>query len=174
MLHVNSRIGQLLHADHMATLSALQDVEDLLVRQGARAPDPKQAEVRAVLERLAALGANEMNRHFGFEENHLFPMLAEAGQVGMTMLLISEHRAILPVAEAAAALARAGLAAGAFTPEAWAELHEAGMEFCERELFHIQKEEMGLLAAIAALIRPEVDTALAETFQSLHMAAPAE
>ncbi|HYG87570.1 MAG TPA: hemerythrin domain-containing protein [Azospirillum sp.] len=170
MLHMNSRIGQLLHADHLTTLGTLQGLEELLVRQGAQAPDLKRAEVRDSLEKLVGVVKGEVGRHFGFEENHLFPVLAEAGQVGMTMLLISEHRVILPVAEAAAKLAEEALVAGAFTPEAWAEFREAGMEFCERELFHIQKEEMGLLAAVAALIEPEADAALAETFERLHEA----
>ena len=168
MLHVNSRIGQLLHADHLTTLGTLQELEELLVRQGAHAPDLKRAEVREALESLVAVVKGEVSRHFGFEENHLFPVLAEAGQVGMTMLLISEHRAILPVAETAADLAIEALAAGSFTPEDWAEFRDAGLEFCERELFHIQKEEMGLLAAVAALVGPENDAKLAEIFEGLH------
>jgi len=172
MLHMNSRIGALLHADHLTTLSTLQGLEELLVRQGAQVPDLRRPEVRGALGNLVSVVKGEVGRHFGFEENHLFPVLAEAGQVGMTMLLISEHRAILPVAQAAAALAEEALAAGAFEPQAWVEFRGYGLEFCERELFHIQKEEMGLLAAVAALVSPEDDARLAETFQSLHEAAP--
>lgn len=170
MLHVNSRIGQLLHADHLTTLGTLQELEELLVGQGTKVPDLHRAEVRDALDALISVVQGEVSRHFGFEENHLFPVLAEAGQMGMTMLLISEHRAILPVAQAAAELAGAALAAGAFTPEDWAEFREAGLEFCERELFHIQKEEMGLLAAVAALVGPEQDAKLAEVFEGLHEA----
>lgn len=173
MLHVNSRIGQLLHTDHLTTLGTLQGLEELLVRQGGQAPDLKRAEVRDALGKLVAVVKGEVGRHFGFEENHLFPVLAEAGQVGMTMLLISEHRAILPVAQVAGDLAEEALATGSFTPEAWTEFRENGLEFCERELFHIQKEEMGLLAAIAALVDADTDTKLAETFQSLHDEAAA-
>ncbi|WP_448191049.1 hemerythrin domain-containing protein [Azospirillum sp. sgz301742] len=168
MLHVNSRIGQLLHADHLTTLGTLQELEGLLVRQGLKVPNLKDAEVRGALEALVGVVKDEVSRHFGFEEGHLFPALAEAGQVGMTMMLISEHRAILPVAEVAADLAEGALAAGAFSPEDWAEFREAGLEFCERELFHIQKEEMGLLAAVAALIGPDADAKLAEIFEGLH------
>ncbi|WP_247877975.1 hemerythrin domain-containing protein [Azospirillum sp. TSO22-1] len=170
MLHMNSRIGQLLHADHLTTLGTLQELEELLVGQGATPPDLTKATVRAALETLVAVVKGEVSRHFGFEENHLFPVLADAGQTGMTMLLISEHRAILPVAEVAGALAGAALAAGAFTPEDWAEFRDAGLEFCERELFHIQKEEMGLLAAVAALVGPDEDTRLAGVFEGLHAA----
>lgn len=168
MLHMNSRIGQLLHADHLTTLGTLQELEELLVRQGSTPPDLRRAEVRAALGTLVAVVKGEVSRHFGFEENHLFPVLAEAGQMGMTMLLISEHRAILPVAEVAGEQAEAALAAGAFTPEGWAEFREAGLEFCERELFHIQKEEMGLLAAVSALVGPDEDARLATVFQGLH------
>ncbi|WP_431857477.1 hemerythrin domain-containing protein [Azospirillum sp.] len=168
MLHVNSRIGQLLHADHLTTLGTLQELEELLVGQGATPPDLAKPAVRAALETLVAVVKGEVSRHFGFEENHLFPVLADAGQMGMTMLLISEHRAILPVAEVAGELAGAALASGSFTPEDWAEFREAGLEFCERELFHIQKEEMGLLAAVAALVGPDEDARLAGVFEGLH------
>ena len=38
--------------------------------------------------------------------------------------------------------------------------------FLESTVFHIQKEEMGLLAAISALLDPEADAAMADTYRS--------
>ena len=61
---------------------------------------------------------------------------------------------------------RAAQAAG-FTDETWRNFRDAGGELVEREIFHIQKEEMGLLAAISALVEPEVDTRLAETYRQV-------
>lgn len=168
MLHIESRIGQLLHADHLTTLGTLQDLEELLIGQGATPPDVGRPAVATALRTLISVVGSEVGRHFGFEENHLFPALAPTGQMGMTMLLISEHEAILPVAETAGRLAAAALAAGTFAPADWEAFREAGLEFCERELFHIQKEEMGLLAAVAALIGPEEDARLAAVFEGLH------
>ncbi|HYH19802.1 MAG TPA: hemerythrin domain-containing protein [Azospirillum sp.] len=167
MLHMTSRIGRMLHDDHLATLRALEDLDALLERQGDTPPDLTAGPARDALAAMTGIVRDEVGRHFGFEEEHLFPALRAAGQAGMTQLLISEHRAILPAAEAAGALAAQALAAGAFDPTAWQAFAEHAREFVEREMFHIQKEEMGLLAAIAALIGPDDDARLAETFKAL-------
>ena len=45
------------------------------------------------------------------------------------------------------------------------QFRDTGGELVEREIFHIQKEEMGLLAAISALLDEAEDTALAETYR---------
>jgi hypothetical protein len=46
-----------------------------------------------------------------------------------------------------------------------ARFRDAGAELVEREIFHIQKEEMGLLAAISALVDRDTDARLAETYR---------
>ncbi len=165
MLNFTSAVGQALHADHVGTLATLQSVESLLRRRSAVLPDLADPQERHAFMQFVDTVDREVGRHFAFEEGELFPLLAAAGQGGMVAMLIMEHRDILPVAQEAAQLAAAALAQGCFTAEEWKSFRELAVEFLERELFHIQKEEMGLLAAVGALIPADVDARLAAAYR---------
>ena len=164
MFAISSKVGQLLHQDHLQAIALLQKLEEFLVGQTSkRPPDVKNDQVTLLLKDVSRIIDDEITRHFGFEEGHLFPALAEAGETGMTAFLAHEHGLIRPVAEELGGLARQALESG-FTPESWKQFHSLGLEMVEREIFHIQKEEMGLLAAISALIDPMTDAELAMKF----------
>lgn len=164
---VQTETGSLLHTDHVATIQALQSLEGFLVRQTSkRPPDTTDEPVRKALQSLIDMVANEVGRHFGFEEQHLFPLLADKGEAGIGEFLKQEHATILPLANEMAEAARAALDKG-FDEASWRRFHAAGLELVEREIFHIQKEEMGLLAAISMLVDGESDRMLADTYRSL-------
>lgn len=168
MFDIKTKIAALLHAEHMHTLTVLQTLEEFLIRQTAkRPPDVGQSENRTLLEGLIAAIAAEVGRHFGFEENHLFPVLAARGEAGIAAFLTEEHAAILPLAQALAADAATAIREGGFSAEGWAAFHRAGLELCEREMFHIQKEEMGLLAAIAMYVDADADGQLAALYEKV-------
>ncbi|MEW5728037.1 MAG: hemerythrin domain-containing protein, partial [Pseudomonadota bacterium] len=57
--------------------------------------------------------------------------------------------------------------ADGFDDASWRDFADAAHELVEREIFHIQKEEMGLLAAISALVDPATDQRLAEAYQGV-------
>ena len=161
-MSLQSQIGSLLHQDHMTTIETLQGLEELLGRH-RQAP----AVDAALAERLTALAATlraEVESHFAFEEGHLFPLFVAKGETGIVMMLTHEHRSILPMAVRVADLAAAA-AQGGFDAQGWRDFRDTGGELVEREIFHIQKEEMGLLAAISALLDEAEDTALAETYR---------
>ncbi|OIR02374.1 hemerythrin HHE cation binding domain protein [mine drainage metagenome] len=167
-MYAQTQIGTLLHEEHLHTLAALQRLEAFLSRQGNRkAPDVGDAGVRDILSHLLTDVAAEVDRHFGFEEGHLFPVLNQRGEMGIAMILTEEHRTILPLAKDLAALAASALEAGGFSPEAWRDFHDRGGELCEREMFHIQKEEMGLLAAISMFVDAADDAELAVAYRAL-------
>lgn len=159
-----TQTGSLLHHDHMTTIETLQTL-DAFIGEHRKAP-ALTAEVEGFLRRLAKTLRDEVERHFGFEENHLFPVFVAQGETGIVMMLTQEHRAILPLAVQVADLA-SGASAGGFTDQDWRDFRDAGAELVEREIFHIQKEEMGLLAAISALVDPAVDARLAQTYRAL-------
>jgi hemerythrin-like domain-containing protein len=159
-----TQIGALLHQDHMATIETLQALEELLGRH-RKTPDVDE-DLRFALKRLARTLKAEVEKHFGFEENHLFPVFVEQGETGIVMMLTHEHRSILPLALQVADIATEAQEKG-FTDESWANFRDAGGELVEREIFHIQKEEMGLLAAISALVEPDVDAQLADTYRQV-------
>ena len=160
---MQTQTGSLLHQDHMATIESLQNLEEFLGRQrGAPVLD------ETVMAFLVALGGTlrqEVEKHFGFEENHLFPEFTRRGETGIVMMLTMEHRTILPLALRVADLADAAVAAGAFGEQDWRDFKDAGVELVEREIFHIQKEEMGLLAAISALVDGDTDARLAQVYR---------
>lgn len=160
---MQTQTGALLHEDHMATIETLQQLDEFLGRH--RAAPAVDAGTRDFLGRLAKTLREEVESHFGFEENHLFPVFTQRGETGIVMMLTMEHRAILPLALQVADLAQAVAAAGAFGEQQWRDLCDAGAELVEREIFHVQKEEMGLLAAISALVDSETDAQLAETYR---------
>ncbi|HYG90826.1 MAG TPA: hemerythrin domain-containing protein [Azospirillum sp.] len=168
MYEHTTQIGRLLHDDHQRCLSAVQNLEALLARQGPRKPadlaDPK---TRSVLVEAKGVLSQETATHFAFEEDHLFPLLAEVGEQHMILTLKSEHDAIAPIAEDVVRLIADALKAGSFTPEAWTELHDLGLELTERQVFHVQKEEMGLLSGIGMMLEPDVDSRLADTYRSM-------
>ncbi|MCR6631072.1 MAG: hemerythrin domain-containing protein [Magnetospirillum sp.] len=157
-----SQTGALLHEDHMATIETLQALEEFLGRH--RSLPAVNEEAAAFLMRLSKTLREEVESHFGFEENHLFPVFTERGETGIVMMLTYEHRAILPLAVQVAELAAAAAKDG-FDEQGWRDFRDAGAELVEREIFHIQKEEMGLLAAISALVDRETDARLAETYR---------
>ena len=168
MFEHTTQIGRLLHEDHERCLKAVQALETLLARQGPGKPadldDPK---VRSVLVEARGVLAQETAAHFAFEEDHLFPLLAEVGEQQMIQTLLSEHEAIGPIAEDVVQLIAQALKAGTVTAEDWADLHALGLELTERQIFHVQKEEMGLLAGIGMMLEPDVDSRLAETYRAL-------
>lgn len=168
MLTIKTEIAALLHEEHMHTVDSLQTLEEFLANQTVRrVPDVRTAEVRGLLEGLVATLTSEVGRHFGFEEKHLFPVLVAKGEAGIAAFLTEEHATILPLAQELAGQAEKAVAGGGFTAERWAAFHAQGMELCEREISHIQKEEMGLLAAIAMYVDADADRELAALYEKL-------
>src|SRR4029078_9982634 len=77
-LHYNRQISRRLHEEHTATLALWGRVEQMVVA-GERDP--------ALMRRARAALADELTRHFGFEESDLFPRLAAAGESDIATLL---------------------------------------------------------------------------------------
>ncbi|MBI5164902.1 MAG: hemerythrin domain-containing protein [Magnetospirillum sp.] len=153
-----TQIGALLHEDHMATVEMLQTLEAFI---GDHRNPPSAAVGAKFLGELATTLRNEVGKHFGFEEGHLFPVFIGLGETGIVTMLTHEHRSILPLALQVADLAEQG----DFDAASWKAFRDAGQELIEREIFHVQKEEMGLLAAIAHLVDPKTDAELAEIYR---------
>ncbi|WP_249209027.1 hemerythrin domain-containing protein [Magnetospirillum sulfuroxidans] len=159
---LQSQTGSLLHQDHMTTIETLQGLEELLGRH--RQPPALDDGLRASLIGLSTTLKAEVESHFAFEEGHLFPAFVAKGETGIVMMLTHEHRSILPLALRVAELAVQAATAG-FDEQSWRDFRDSGGELVEREIFHIQKEEMGLLAAISALLDEGEDATLAAVYR---------
>jgi hemerythrin-like domain-containing protein len=137
--HVNRR----LHEEHEATLSLWSRLEALFSSNKADA---------ALVRNAAAALEHELDRHFAFEEDELFPRLAAGGEADLGELLAEEHVAIRQAGRAFIALAKQAPSDPGLRP--------LGLELAERLAAHVQKEEMSLLPAIEELLDEETDREL--------------
>lgn len=148
-----------LHQDHRANLQLLARAENAFARARGGA-GPRDPEFLKLIEALAQHLRLDVDRHFGFEERELFPRLREAGDGGIAMLLGDEHEAIRAVSEELLPLA-AQAVAGTLDAAGWGTLKDSVMELVERQVSHIQKEEMALLPMLDDLLDDATDQRLA-------------
>jgi hemerythrin-like domain-containing protein len=146
------QVSRTLDEEHRASLDLLGRIEAGFGR--ARTLDP--ALVGALVRQLE----HEVTRHFEFEEEQLFPRLAQVGDGDIVALLAEEHAAIRGVAAEVLPLARAA-AAGTLAEAEWKELKRGALELVERQVAHIQKESMALLPMLEDLLDDETDRELA-------------
>ncbi len=147
----NRQTSLRLHEEHLATVQLWNRLEQTIV---TRAPE---AELLELLRRCTAALADEVTRHFDFEERELFPRLADAGEGDIAELLSEEHETI----RGAARSLRELLAPWEPDATAMQRLRALGLELAERLVAHVQKEEMALLPALEDLLDEETDRELA-------------
>jgi hemerythrin-like domain-containing protein len=159
-----NRISQTLHDEHGATVALMERVEQLLAR-GRRGgpPDSADGAVARLLSDLSTGVEAEVERHFAFEENHLFTYLEAIGDADIGAHLTSEHAAMRPLGVRVAAMARAAKAKG-FAPAEWQEFMRLAQELSDRMLTHVQKEEMALLPLIEDSMDPETEARLYQEY----------
>lgn len=150
------QVSQALDDEHRSSLELLGRAERVFARPG----DP---EAPALAGRLARLLEHEIGRHFGFEEDQLFPRMAEAGDGDLAAMLREEHETIRAVAEELLPLARAA-AAGTLAAADAGTLRRLVLEIVERQVAHIQKETMALLPLLDELLDDHTDRELAFSY----------
>lgn len=141
------QVSRRLHEEHQATLALWTRLEAALAAGRADA---------ALLGAAAASLADEIERHFAFEEKELFPRLAAAGEGDIAQLLEEEHATIRAAAWVFIPLAKGN----ALTKDCRA----LALELAERLVSHVQKEEMSMLPALDDLLDQETDDALAAAY----------
>jgi hemerythrin-like domain-containing protein len=159
-----NRISQTLHDEHGATAALMERLEQLLAR-GRRSgpPDKADSSVARLLSDLSTGVEAEVERHFAFEENQLFPYLEAIGDADIGAHLTSEHAAIRPLGVRVATIARTATANG-FAPAEWEEFMRLGQELSDRMLAHVQKEEMALLPILEENMDTETEARLYQEY----------
>jgi hemerythrin-like domain-containing protein len=156
-MQFNRRISRRLHEEHEVTLALWGRLEQTLAVRGAK--PPTEEDLRLMRDCAAQL-ADEVTRHFAFEEADLFPLLAASGEGDIAELLAEEHATIRAAARRFSELAHPGA-----TPQArWPELRALALELAERLVSHVQKEEMSLLPSLEDLLDEETDRELAGSY----------
>jgi hemerythrin-like domain-containing protein len=153
----NRFISRRLHEEHEATLALWGRLEQAIATRGSRPPAPEDIEL---LRRCAAQLADEVTRHFAFEETELFPRLDAAGEGDIAELLAEEHATIRSAAQRFTDLTQPSKDPST----AWPELRALALELAERLVSHVQKEEMSLLPSLEDLLDEETDLALAGSY----------
>ncbi len=155
-----SALGQTLHDEHRQTLEVMNALENKILGNTASRPlDPSDNDDRRQLQDLIAVVDRDTGSHFRFEEEVLFPIFDEAGAGDMTQMLIQEHEAIRTLGSQLRLLAEGALENG-FDESTWSDFRNAAMDLTASVMFHIQKEEMGLVGRLSFFIDPETDAEL--------------
>jgi len=163
-MDLRRHVSRALHEDHAAAIALLARLEALIGGHRPNQPPPAgDAAAARLLKDLIAAVDTEIVPHFAFEEESVFPLLAEAGDGEMQTHLVEEHLTILPLARRLAELAKGARSVG-IAAEAWAQFHAVAAELIERLAAHVQKEEMGLLPVLDDLLDEEADGRLAVEF----------
>ncbi len=159
---MTGQVSHLLDEEHDATLDLLNGLEQALPR-AARMADAVDPDFARLVGKLHEHLVHHVPKHFGFEEEALFPRLAEVGEGDLCELLTEEHVAInaviadiVPLAAALDSLDAAGHAA----------LRRGIAELIERLRGHIDKETMALLPACSDYIVDPADQELALEYAS--------
>ena len=118
-----------------------------------------------LLVQFARALEQDVERHFRFEEESLFPRMADNGDGEMASLLVEEHGAIREVTAEVLPLAVAA-GAGTIDEAGWDMLKRGSLELVERQVAHIQKETMALLPLVEDLIDDETDRELAFAYSA--------
>lgn len=156
----STQVSRILDDEHRNNLALLGKVEQSLTR--ATRFDPA---LGGLIGQLARALEHDIDRHFRFEEESLFPRMAEAGDGEMAGLMVEEHDAIREVARELLPLARLAVQ-GTIDPAGWSTLRLSALELVERQVAHIQKETMALLPLLDDVLDDETDRELAFAYAS--------
>ena len=143
------QINRRLHEEHVAAIALCERLERSLA---ARQIDP------ALLRTAAAAFEGEVERHFKFEDDELFPRLAAGGYGDLVEMLAEEHAAIRAAARGFIELVK---------KESFdKETQILALEVAERLASHAQKEELSMLPALEEVLDEQTDGELTLAYVS--------
>lgn len=151
-MNYSRQVSRRLDEEHRSALALLGRAE----RVFAGEPDAQWPTLAAEFVRQLE---HEIGRHFDFEEQRLFPRMADAGDDDLATLLTEEHALIREVAAELLPPARAA-AAGTLDAATCAALRRLVPELVERQVAHIQKETLALLPLLDDLLDDDTDREL--------------
>ncbi len=157
----SNRVSQKLHDEHMATLALLERLERLAA--GRTAPAAGDAAAGRLFTDVATAFEAEVWRHFDFEEEHLFPFLAQGGDAEIGAHLTDDHKVIRPLGARIIEMARAARTKG-FDDAGWSEFRRLSSELCERLTAHVHKEEAALVPLLEDTMDAETEARLYEDY----------
>jgi len=164
-MQTSRQVNRLLHDEHMHVQRLLERLGHLLRQDHADVLAAPEPETIGFLVELAGVLQHGLARHFRFEEEDLFPRLADAGEADMVALLREEHEVLLPLAAELLPQVRQALA-GTLAAADWRSFRRLGLEFAERQTDHIEKEEMALLPSLELMLDEREDQHICAAYQT--------
>lgn len=159
-----TQTGEILHRDHLRTLETMNTLEQRIMGPGrARPLALDDADDQALLAAIVAMLDEDIDRHFAFEEQVLFPELEKKHAGEVTRALVQEHDAVRTLAAVLRDITERARRQ-TLDATAWGEFRYAAMDLVPSVLFHIQKEEMTVIRQLRVLLPPEIDTELAKRY----------
>lgn len=153
-------VNRILHDEHMMVLNLLNRFDAFLKGIGeGRVLNGEEPETVRLLNELITALEQEIDRHFRFEEEALFPELKEAGEDDFAAALQEDHDALRPMAVEIAALARRALSRG-LNGEEWRKFRQVGFVYVQDQIAHAEREEAALLPMLEDCLDDEKDIAL--------------
>jgi hemerythrin-like domain-containing protein len=152
---MSGQVTRLLDEEHSGTLDLLNTVEGAMLRAAQPAGDPGLIRVVGKLDEHLR---QHVPRHFGFEEQSVFPPLRDAGEGDLCDLLEEEHVAINAVI---AELLPLTANFESLDPPGIDALKRGIVELADRLRGHIDKETMALLPVCDDMLDASLDQELA-------------
>lgn len=166
-------IGALLHAEHLQALGVANALEVRIMGADKNRPlGPTAPADRKFVDELVAALDDAICRHYRFEEETLFPLLQTAGLQDVTAMLTGEHETIRTMAGELRALAK-NSAATPLDQQQWTRFRETAMDFIHAVMFHIQKEEMGVVRSLSLMLGAAASADLAQRYRAMQQGGDA-
>ena len=146
-MRFSNRVNQTLHDEHNATSALVRRLEQAIAAHRQSPPTADDPAVALLIKELAGGAVAEVERHFAFEEQALFPYLDAMGDGAIGEQLTEEHAALRPLWTRLAVLART-MAAQGIDDVSWSEFRRVGDALCAPMLAHVENEEMALLPLV--------------------------
>jgi hemerythrin-like domain-containing protein len=162
-MHASTTTGRLLHADHQRMIAMMDRIDAFLGRHEAPPRLDDDPAARAFLADFEAALAHDIEGHFVFEEELLFPLVAAAGAHELASALAADHDGLRRLGRRLRQICRAALEGG-FDPEDWTVFASFTGELVARQQAHLETEEVALLGLVDRLLGPEEDRRLAALF----------
>jgi len=94
----SNRVSQTLHEEYRTTIALTEGLGSLMRRHHRTILDISDDSVAQFIGHLGTTIETEINRHFDFEEHHLFSYLEAMSDTAIGTHLIEEHVAMPPLA----------------------------------------------------------------------------
>lgn len=159
-MNFEKSVTRILHDEHMRVIGLLNRFEGLLADiSAARGLDAAEPGTARLLNELIVALEQDIDRHFRFEEEALFPELEDAGEGDFVEALRADHVSLQAMAKQIAVLAKTAFA-HRLAGEEWRKLVQIGRVYVREQTAHAEREEMALLPMLELHLDDDKDAML--------------